>query len=326
MADERPTRTVTQKKFTDELSAFEKTITNTIDEKLSVLDKTLLSLGERLEGVIDKLTQKIISLESKINDNKLLIDKQCDEINMLRGENIGLISRIGELEVKIENSTQNDQQSTDPETSNKIKELENLIEERTNRQMRQTLVFKGIPERKHESWNDTKNIVASTIAEYTNISREDACDMLNRVHRSRPTENPHKNKRRDIFAAMHSWEDCEFFIKKFRRENCERNSDPNDNSGRVYIDYKYGPLTTLRRGEALKHRKDLIDRKEIISGFVSYPAKLMVKRAHGRDVPYVMEKDFSNEDVSDRLKEFRLKRNQQQVRRSDGQSDNDESY
>ena len=315
-------RTVTTKKFAEELSAFQKTLSSTLDEKLSVLDKTLLSLGERLEGAIEKLSQKVISLESSITENKALVDKQSVEINVLKDENITLVSRIDELEVKLQNleNSQNEHKCIDPETGNKIKELENLVEERTNRQMRQTLVFKGIPEKKQESWKDTKYIVASTIAEYTDISKEDACDMLNRVHRSRPTQNPRKRNRRDIFAAMHSWEDCESLIKVFRNVNSERNSDSNDTGERVYIDYKYGPLTTLRRGEALKLRKELIDLKTIVSGYVSYPAKLMVKRTHGKDVPYVCEYDFSNVDVSDKIRELRLKRSQRQNLGSDKDS------
>ena len=72
----------------------------------------------------------------------------------------------------------------------------------------------------------------------------------------------------------------------------------------------------MRRGEALKMRKDLIDIKSIVSGYVAYPAKLFVKRSHGSDVPYVLEKDFSKMDVSEKIKELRNRRQERQDRGS----------
>ena len=227
---------------------------------------------------------------------------------------------MGDLETRLANVDNNQGNSSDSLTNNKVKELEELIEERTNRQMRQTIVIKGIREDKNEkTWNDTKRVVASKIMDVTGVSKDEAFSMLNRVHRSQPSSNPLKKNRRDIFAALYSWQDCEFLIKKFRRHNIQ---DSGVNSDRVFIDYKYGPLTTLRRGEALKLRKELKADNSIVSGFIAYPARLMVKRSAGRDVPYVLEKDFSSEDVSAKIQELRHKTS----RRHDTESNENVNY
>ena len=47
--------------------------------------------------------------------------------------------------------------------------LENRIEERTNRQLRKTLIIKGIPEKNNESWKDTTNLLAKTISKASNF-------------------------------------------------------------------------------------------------------------------------------------------------------------
>ena len=54
----------------------------------------------------------------------------------------------------------------------------------------------------------------------------------------------------------------------------------------------YGPMTTERRRLAMQERKRLKESKDIISGYVDFPAKLMVKVA--KDGKYKCHKDFSN--------------------------------
>ena len=57
----------------------------------------------------------------------------------------------------------------------------------------------------------------------------------------------------------------------------------------------YGPLTTERRRLAMQERKLLKENNEIISGYLDFPAKLMVKTS--KDGKYKCHKDFSNMTV-----------------------------
>ena len=159
--------------------------------------------------------------------------------------------------------------------------------------MRKTIVVKGIKENAHESWDDTRELVARTISDnIKTVSFDDAYDMLDRVHRSPPTKNPSKIGKRDIYAALNYWDDSQFLINNFRKLNRRK-----DNFN-IYIDYKYGPLTTRRRNQALKRRRELLESGVIVQGYVSYPAKLFVKHDKNDD-NYVLLENFSNEDVVD---------------------------
>ena len=89
---------------------------------------------------------------------------------------------------------------------------------------------------------------------------------------------------------MYSWDDCEEIIEAFRHKNIS------ERSFGVHVSYKYGPLTTKRRNIALQRRSELKKDGTIVSGFIKYPAKLMVK--HDANMKYVQLEDFSKLDVS----------------------------
>ena len=52
-----------------------------------------------------------------------------------------------------------------PLTVNNLKEV---VEERTNEQLRETLIFKNIPEIENEKWEDTRKILAEIISNNIN--------------------------------------------------------------------------------------------------------------------------------------------------------------
>ena len=60
----------------------------------------------------------------------------------------------------------------------------------------------------------------------------------------------------------------------------------------MVIDYKYEPLTTLCRGEAMRKRKELLDNKLCQNAYVQFPVMLMVRK-EGEE-KYTMSEDFSN--------------------------------
>ena len=116
------------------------------------------------------------------------------------------------------------------------------------------------------------------------ITDDNAYQLLNRVHRSHSTDNPKKRGRRDIFANIFRWDMCEKLVEDFRHLNIRGQTN-------VQIKYKYGPLTTNRRVQAMETRKIMKEAGEITSGYVSYPARLMAKRQG--ESSYTMIKDFS---------------------------------
>ena len=251
-------------------------LTTVIDERF---ENYTVKISE-LENIANKNIVEISTLHSDIADMKIRNDEQSSEIENLKQE----ITLIKEQNMNIMNLS-------DKSISN-IKKLEDRIEERTNRQLRKTIVIKGIQELVGgESWTDTRELVAETLHKHIkHLSYDEALDMFERVHRGPPTKNIGKKNSRDIYAALHEWDDGEYLTRTFRKLNAK------NKNLKIYIDYKYGPLTTRRRSEALKLRKELISDGTIVGGYIAYPAKLFVKSAAG-DVDYTLLKDFSELEV-----------------------------
>ena len=200
------------------------------------LDDAVDTLTERIIGIMDeKLTgvaARITSLEDSINVNKLEIESQMNEISDLKLANAELNSRLEDLTHRLENHVP-DQFST-TNINKKVIEIEERLEERTNRQLRQTLVFRGIHEQGDETWDDTKNIVANVISKNIGVSVRTAENMLNRVHRGRHSnKQQYQNKPRPVYAALYRWEDCEEIVEEFRDLNIKKKSSIQANNNKT---------------------------------------------------------------------------------------------
>ena len=172
----------------------------------------------------------------------------------------------------------------------RIEKLEEKLEERTNRQLRKTLVFKGIPlKNRQETWQETEEVLREHIAEIYDVNYEDTDGIIERCHRSAPNKNYKGKNPQPIFAAIYDWKECEKLVDNFRKNNIA------DRSSQIQCEYKYGPMTTRRRNMALVERKRLKESGELVSGYVAYPAKLMVKKRGEKE--YKLHMDFSRSKV-----------------------------
>lgn len=194
--------------------------------------------------------------------------------------------------------------------SSKVKITEEKVEDRTNRQLRKTLIFKGISEdpddeqlhnnsnnshkKDTETWNDTERKLAKAIAEITGSEVANCKRWIERCHRAAPRKTKDGRQRpgpRPIFAAFYDWKDSEYVKDEFLKNNISHKAS------RIYAEQKYGPLTSNRRNQALVIRKQLKAAGTIQSGYVTYAAKLMVK-GPGEGTKYYLYKDFSKEEVN----------------------------
>ena len=249
-------------------------ITNVIDDRLGIICERI-SVVETSMSVVEN---EILILKSAVSDLSETSQKQSAEIIELKAE----ITELKSLP------------SVDDSSLRKcVNDLEERVEDRTNRQLRKTLVITGVKESDKESWSDTKKLVAKTISTNLNLDYYDAYDMLERVHRSAPTKLANKIGRRDIYASIHDWNDCEFLTSEFRQAN-RKNRNLN-----IHVNCKYGPLTTRRRNEALKVRRELLNDNKITQGYISFPAKLLVKYSNDADAKFDVYNDFSKLSISD---------------------------
>ena len=113
----------------------------------------------------------------------------------------------------------------------------------------------------------------------------EAYDMIERCHRSAP--NKRKKGKRDIYVSFLDWNDSEYVKESYRMAAMKGKHNG------VFVDQKYGTDTTWRRNQALLARKELMKEKTITSGYVAYPAKLLVKKSK-KDKKYSLHKDFSD--------------------------------
>ena len=154
------------------------------------------------------------------------------------------------------------------------------------------MVFRGVEEEENETWDDTKSLLAAEIAKVTEgVDAIEAEELLERVHRAAPNTNYKGSAPRPIFAAFYSWPDTVKVIDNFRNQNIAKKTT-------VTADYKYGPMTSKRRSLAMLERKTLKDNNEIVSGYVAFPARLMVKTSNRQGSKYKLHRDFSKEKVS----------------------------
>ena len=272
-----------------------KTLIEELTQSLKLIFTSLIQ--ETISGLVSTVNQLESQLEKTVTDNATnlkVIQLELEEVKKNNAELDLAVTKLYEENHNILQKLEENISSIPVPSNSQISELSERIEERTNRQLRQTLVFSGIPESKQrngkdESWGQTKSILANTIKNVLpDCTYDQAFDMINRAHRSAPNVN--KQGSRKIYANLNYWDDCEEIVNDFRFKNF-KNSNFN-----IYVSYKYGPLTSMRRNLALKKRGELKKDGIIVKGYVKYPAKLMVM--YTADGKYEVNEDFSKREVS----------------------------
>ena len=265
-------------------------------------DSVKTDLGEK----IDALSNKLDGYDEKIKEIEKNVQKTDDSVQTLTAQVANnndshrekfekFEKRIAELEEKLKKFE---------DVPVNLDRLAEKVEDRTNRQLRETLVFKNVPEVGENDDDDdyqyTKELVAKIVSDYCNeVSYDEAIRSIKRAHRERKRtddDEPHyREGKRFIFVAFHSWDLCQTILKTFRLKNI------NDRHFTISVEQKYGPMTTQRRSLAFQERKKLIDEGTITSGFVAFPARLLVNypgemNARNRKV-YKSHSNFSKHKV-----------------------------
>ena len=162
-----------------------------------------------------------------------------------------------------------------------IKALEDQIEDLTNRNMRNSIIIRGIAEDdKNETWETTKTKVAEF---FQSLHNEDTNTTKLRIERAHRGGNSKNNQPRTIFARLYCSEDVKMYHELTRKENVSNRNYP------YKVDFHYSEKVNVRRNEALKKRRELLIDKTITAGYVNFPAKLMVKLKGSTGYTYYQE-------------------------------------
>ena len=276
-----------------------KTLTDTLNKMMeqgnegrAKLCEKMDAFGERLKKIDDRLDQyqqKHDDIDGEIAATNIkidVVDKNCkDELQLLK-------DRVAELER---------QQQEHQNLPGEIDAIKEEAEDRTNRQLRKTLIFRNVTEcNDNESYEDTKEVLARLIVENCeDVSYNYVYDNIDRAHREskrrpRNDETPSRQGKRLIFAVFHSWDLCQSILDDFRRMAI-RNA-----TFSIHVDQMYGPLTSKRRKLAFAKRKELKENGTITSGYVDFPARLMVNTGETNELGkkvYKLHSNFSKHKV-----------------------------
>ena len=282
--------------FKTDFSASNKSLSDKIDgfgDRLDKLDQRLDKIEENnvvharkfkeVDGRIDEVDGRIDEVDQKATEG---INSLVQRVSTLEGQ----LHQYKEIEIPAEIQSLRDE-------NHKLKaDLNEEIENSTNRQLRRTLIFRNIAETKDiETYAEVKTILADVISSNTQIPNQVALQGIERAHRETKRTDGSRNGKRNIYAAFHSWELAQRIIEEFRRKCIA------DRSFQIYVDQMYGPLTTQRRKLAYDMRKNLKDQGIITGGYVDFPARLMVNIAGDVDFDgkkkYKLHTNFSGHKV-----------------------------
>ena len=227
------------------------------------LEAALEKQSEILTASFEKIQSNLLNEISLLKHDIITTRKDASDARELAEVNAGEIARLSSTIKALV-----DQNKLQFEEVSKLTEL---VEDRTNRQLRNTLVFKNVPKEENEkSWNNTRDVLTKSVAKALKVKPAEMYSCFERVHRGRDRENGPPL----IFAKLFNWNDCEKMKSAFRKLNIKKQSS-------IHCEQKFGPRTSYRRNQALVCRRELLNEGKIEQGFVKFPAILMVKLAGG---------------------------------------------
>ena len=210
----------------------------------SIEDK-IDAFGERLQKIDVRLNNIELS-NTKTNEKVDSLDDKLDAVEKKSSEDVQTLkNRIAALERKVQTSIDRD-----------IPKLTEDGEDRTNRQLRKTLIFRNVDElNDDESFKDTKELLANLIStNCRDINYESAVGNIDRAHRESKrnrtgNDMPSRQGKRLIFAVFHSWDFCQQILEAFRIKNIR------EQNFNISADQMYGPITSRRRKLAFQKRR-----------------------------------------------------------------------
>ena len=258
------------------------------------LQPSLMLLSRKLDQVLTRITQvessmsnmqsTITSQISSVTSRVVQVEKRAQSIegrqHNTENELRGIRLENGEIRKQLDTATLT------------IKKLEETVDDLQGRVRRNTLVFKGIPEKMEgasSGWDRVEKMIMKILVE--NLKMNVDWIHIERAHRS-PThlsasqqqQNYPKPRPRPIYVAFSTWKAARAVLSnaKMLKENpltCEEDGVTNIVS--IYIEQMYSPIITRKRSEMLRKRWQLKQQHPDWEVFLVYPAKLLRRTADG---------------------------------------------
>jgi hypothetical protein len=234
----------------------------TAEDLNKILNDRLVELENSLTDRITKsITESLSNLwQERITKNEENIDANAESIEANEAAITDLVSRVEALEGERKHSDE------------MIQKLHDDLDDAKNRNMRNNMVIKGFPETVGKE--DTRALVIQHLAQMTEETTDTLDQIIDRCHRGGRVVD--ENKPRNIYLNCTTSRYVDSFLKAARTTKSKYKHDR-----------QYTKPINDRRNAAMLERKRLKDTGEIISGYLEYPAKLMVKKVGENDFKFM---------------------------------------
>ena len=250
---------VLKQSIAEEHSTLKKDILSTVQEAFTEYDKSFKLMDQRIQK-----TENDIS-----NVNRTA--SAAYQTSTTNATNIRSIQNT------VDNIDPDYYQTQIQDFQKRISELEEETYDLRNRSMRSNLAFLGIKE-DDRAGRPTHNIVADFLVEHLDVETHDATlDDIVRAHRGKQNGN-NRAGGRPIYVKFARDDIAADYLRRSIEKQVTKKG--------FKVSQQFSAKVQTRRNAALQKRKELIASKQIIKGFVEYPAILkgMVEGEQGYKV------------------------------------------
>ena len=148
----------------------------------------------------DQLNNILNEIDTWVNETKTLAENNTNRLEQLEEE-----CQFANLRLE--------------EYSRKIEQLEELVDDQINRNARSSLIIRGVKFnlRNEKSWNDTENVLATSLCTQLGWNKDQFAHDIERAHRRN-----YKNPNSLIYAKLLSWKVAQGLLEsiiKAKRES-----------------------------------------------------------------------------------------------------------
>ena len=184
------------------------------DSKLDAIKTLLENNLLQLNNKYDQINQRMDTLQQSLDGNLKNI-KSDIEVNSTTAKNALALATTNKTDILLTSNENYNLKQSLHELTLKLEIANDQIDDQINRSLRNTLIFRGIPLKPKETWEETTTILAETISkQIPDLNKEWIRETIERAHRSKTGSN--------IIVKFVSWQDSEHIknsIIQYKQQN-----------------------------------------------------------------------------------------------------------
>ena len=259
-------------------------------EKKKIKTRSASNIASKEPNPEDEIDDQSINTSHNLNP-KNPIDPSCELVRLTinmnsRFDEIAtmLAKNYNELVSKINKNEERTLKNEDQILANQetLKNIQNQIDEQTDRSLRCTLIFKNVPYGQNENKQECTNVLTSAITKHCpDLTKSFVEDSIERCHRG---SSNNANSPAHIFVKFLDWKKSQIISKAVIEKNKKNKSNA------LNFAQMFSKGTTVRRNKALEHRALLMKEYKDSYFVISYPAKILEKKPNANN--FVVVKEF----------------------------------